>query len=268
MKIAICNDVYKDWAWEDVCRDAAQAGYDGIEIAPFTFAQSVESITKEERRHIRDVAAANGVAIAGLHWLLLGPEGLHLFDPRASAVTKPYLEALADFCADIGGEVLVFGSPKQRQFPEHLEPSQAKALAQEALADWARVCHQRGLSLCLEPLTSEETNFIVTATEAAQLIEEIDEPGLALHLDIRAMLSEAQPIPQIIREHAQYLRHMHVNDAGMIPPGSGSTSYGPIMAALKDIGFAGYLSVEVFDLQGKEPQTVARESAEFLKSFM
>jgi D-psicose/D-tagatose/L-ribulose 3-epimerase len=182
----------------------------------------VESISKQERANIRSaVAAAHGIAIAGLHWLLLGPEGLHLFDPSASAVTKPYLEALADFCADIGGEVLVFGSPKQRHFPEQLDRSQAEALAKEALADWARVCHQRGLSLCLEPLTSEETNFIVSAAEAAQLIEEIDEPGLALHLDIRAMLSEKQPIPEIIREHAQYLHHMHVNDAGMIPPGSG-----------------------------------------------
>ncbi|NLN20309.1 MAG: sugar phosphate isomerase/epimerase [Firmicutes bacterium] len=268
MKIAICNDVYKDWSWDDVCRDAAEAGYDAIEIAPFTFAQSVESISKQEREKIRNVAAEHGIAIAGLHWLLLGPEGLHLYDPDASAVTKPYLEALAEFCADIGGEVLVFGSPKQRQRPEHLEPERARDLAKKALADWARACHQRGLLLCLEPLTSAETDFIVSAGEAVQLIEEIDEPGLALHLDVRAMLSEELPMEEIIRSYAKYLRHVHVNDAGMIPPGKGETPYEPIVSALKESGYTGYLSVEVFDLQGQEPQVVARESANFLRSFM
>jgi len=73
---------------------------------------------------------------------------------------------------------------------------------------------------------------------------------------------------EIIRSHAQYLRHVHVNDAGMIPPGKGDTPYEPIMNALKEIGYKGYLSVEVFDLQGKEPQVVARESADYLRSFM
>ena len=157
--------------------------------------------------------------------------------------------------------MLVFGSPKQRQRPEHLEPERARDLAKKALADWARACHQRGLLLCLEPLTSAETDFIVSAGEAVQLIEEIDEPGLALHLDVRAMLSEELPMEEIIRSYAKYLRHVHVNDAGMIPPGKGETPYEPIVSALKESGYTGYLSVEVFDLQGQEPQVVARESA-------
>ena len=268
MKLAICNDVYKDWAWEDVCRDAAEAGYDGIEVAPFTFGKPLDSITDEERETIKSVAVDLGVPVVGLHWLLVGPEGLHLYDPEARDVTRPYLELVSRFCADIGGEVLVFGSPAQRCTPENMDRQVAQRLAKEVLTDWAELCGELGLLLCLEPLTPDVTDFLTSAAETDRLIKEIDHPALALHLDVRATLSEKQPTAELIRVHKDTLRHLHVNDAGMIPPGAGSTEYGPIIAALRDIDYSGYLSLEVFDLQGKDPQTVARESAEYLRSFL
>src|SRR5205823_1607845 len=113
---AICNEIFREWAIEDVFACAAKIGYHAVEIAPFTLANSVTEISSSERRRIRDSAARHGVQIAGLHWLLVKPEGLYINHPESSIRSRTawYFCDLVQCCADIGGKVIVAGSPKQR----------------------------------------------------------------------------------------------------------------------------------------------------------
>jgi len=74
------------------------------------------------------------------------------------------------------------------------------------------------------------------------------------------------PIPEIIRRYAPYIAHFHANDDNGKYPGSGKANYEGISSALKEIGYRGYLSVEVFDFQ-PDPETIARESMDTLKRF-
>ena len=78
MKFAICNEIFQGWKFEDAAAFAAKAGYDAIEIAPFTFAKSVTEISPVERQRIRESAARAGIAICGIHWVLVQVEGLYL----------------------------------------------------------------------------------------------------------------------------------------------------------------------------------------------
>src|SRR5688572_2846623 len=78
VKFAICNEIYQGWKLEDVFAHAAKLGYSGVEIAPFTLANSVNEISAAERQRIRDLAAQHQIEIVGLHWLLVKPEGLYL----------------------------------------------------------------------------------------------------------------------------------------------------------------------------------------------
>src|SRR5439155_16519235 len=78
MKFAICNEIYQGWKLEDTFAHAARLGYAGVEIAPFTLANSVNDISAAERQRIRDLAARSPIAIVGLHWLLVKPEGLYM----------------------------------------------------------------------------------------------------------------------------------------------------------------------------------------------
>lgn len=112
MRFAICNELFAGWSLRQVMDFCKGLGYDAIEIAPFTLADSVELLDAEERAAIRRMAAQAGIEIAGLHWLLVKPEGLHLTtsDTQVRVRTAQYLTALAHFCADIGGKVLVLGS--------------------------------------------------------------------------------------------------------------------------------------------------------------
>src|SRR2546428_444983 len=127
MKFAICNEIFQGWKLEDTFAFAARTGYDAVEIAPFTIAQYVTDISANERQIIREAAARSGIAISGIHWVLAQTEGLHLTHPEAAVrqKTSQYLCDLVDFCADLGGKILVFGSPKQRDILDGVTPKQA-----------------------------------------------------------------------------------------------------------------------------------------------
>ena len=105
MKFAICNEIFKDWKLEDTLACAARLGYDGVEIAPFTLANSVTDISAHDRQTMREAAARNKIQIAGIHWVLVKPEGLYMNHPDRSLRdrTAKYFCDLVDFCADLGG---------------------------------------------------------------------------------------------------------------------------------------------------------------------
>lgn len=265
-KFAICNETFGEQPWEEVCRFVAETGYDGIELAPFTFAPSVEELGPEARRGIARTARDAGLEVVGLHWLLVSPPGLHINspDPELRRRTAEYLRALVHFCGDVGGRVMIFGSPKQRWVEEGTPREQAWEWTAEAYRSVMPDAAARGVTLCMEALPPPESNFIETAAEAAQMVGSVDHPNFRLMLDVKSMCAEERPVPDIIREFCPLVEHFHANDANRRGPGFGDTDFRSIAAALGECGYRGYVSVEVFDYT-PDPQTIARESLRTLR---
>lgn len=266
MKFAICNEIYQGWKIEDIFTHAAAVGYAGVEIAPFTLANAVTDLSATDRQRIRDAAARAGVAIVGLHWLLVKPEGLHLSHPDAGLRrrTAAYFVELVRCCADLGGAIMVIGSPKQRSVLPEVTRAQAWEWTAATLRDAVRCAEELGVTLCLEPLSPDETNFINTAAEALEFVQPFRSPRFQIILDVKAMCAEAKPIPQIIRESWPHFAHFHANDRNRKGPGFGDVDFGPIAAALREVGYAGYVSVEVFRFE-EGPDVIARRSLEYLQ---
>ncbi len=204
MKFAICNETFLDWPLDKALGFAADCGYTGIEIAPFTLHADARRITPAEREEVRRLAAAAGLEVVGLHWLLAKTSGFHLTHPDADVRrrTAGYVEDLARLCADVGGSRMIFGSPQQRNVMPGVTHQQALDHAAEVVSQCLPVLEETGVTLCLEPLAPAEGNFLNTAADAARLIEKIDHPNCRLILDCKAMSSEAVPIPELIRRHA------------------------------------------------------------------
>ena len=120
------------------------------------------------------------------------------------------------------------------------------------------------ITLCLEPLTSRETNVINTAAEAREVLAEINHPRVKMILDCRSMSDEESDLAEAIRASREYLRHVHANDDNGLGPGFGNIDFVPVAKALNDISFEGYLSVEVFDFS-LDAVEVAKKSIAFLK---
>lgn len=266
MKFSVCNELFEGWAIEEVFRTAAEIGYDGVEIAPFTIADSVEEIPAARRREIVASAREHGLEIVGLHWLLVKPEGLYINHPDSAVRrrTRDYLDALIRFCADLGGRVLIFGSPKQRSVYEGLTFQQAWQYAHDTFAHCAEVAQEAGAYLCVEALPARETNFVNTVSEALRMVKDVDRPHFRTMLDVKSMCSEDRPIGEIIEQAADLTMHVHANDASGRGPGAGDTDFGEVAAALKKVGYSGYVSVEVFDFK-PDPVAIARDSLAHLR---
>jgi sugar phosphate isomerase/epimerase len=266
MKFAMCNEFCQGWSFDEACELAAREGYQGVEIAPFTLGDSVLEIGPDRRQALRRTAAEYGLNIVGLHWLLAGPDGLRFTcaDRSVRARTIDYLLAEVDLCADIGGSSVVFGSPAQRNVRDGQSYQQAWEDALEAFQRLAAHAAGRGVVVCIEPLAPAETNFIQTAAEARRMVQAVGMPAFRMVLDVKAMCSEVRPIPEIIRLSAPYLAHFHANDANLSGPGFGRTDFAPIAIALRDVGYDGWLSVEVFDFS-PGPETIARQSLRYLR---
>jgi sugar phosphate isomerase/epimerase len=266
MKFAICNEIFQGWEHGRAFQFAAQAGYDAIEIAPFTVAQDVATISQEERQRIRKLAREAGIAISGIHWVLVQTEGLHLTHPDASirSRTAEYFKHLVDFCSDLGGETIVVGSPKQRNILDGVTREEAWKWAGEVFQPAVARAGEHGVTLCLEPLAPSETNFINTAAEAIHFVQQFQSDRFKIIIDVKAMSSESKPIPQIIRESWPHFAYFHANDSNLKGPGFGDVDFTPIAGALHEVGYDGYVSVEVFKFE-EGPEVIATRSIEYLK---
>jgi len=270
VKFGICSEIFKDW--NDIGRTVdyvKQCGYDGLEVAPFTLAPHVTDIPRAKREELARRAGEADLDILGIHWVFVGPEGVHLTHPDQAVrdFTAKYLVDLVHFCGDIGGQVLVFGSPKQRNVEEGVSHDQAFGYARAAFEGAMPACAERGVTICMEPLTHLETNFCQSAAETVGLIEAVDHPNFQLILDTKAMTFEAEGRPALIKKYAHLLRHYHANDENLEGPGFGEVDFGPIFAALKAIDYQGYVSVEVFKFD-PGPEAIAEKSLAYMRQFV
>ena len=270
MKFAICQELFENWEWERQCEFAASLGYTGLELAPFTIGDRISDVSAEKRAELKRVAEAHGMQIIGLHWLLAKTEGLHLTtsDAAVRKATSDYFIELGQACADLGGTLMVLGSPFQRNLEEGMSMEQALDNAAEVLKSALPAFADRGVEICMEPLTKKETDFINTCAEATHLIELVGEPNLTLHQDVKAMLgAEEKTIPDLIHEYRGRVGHFHVNDTNLLGPGMGDTEYRPILKALLDAEYDGWVSVEVFDYS-PGAEHIAKQSIEYMQGIL
>ncbi|MGQ9607759.1 MAG: sugar phosphate isomerase/epimerase family protein [bacterium] len=267
MKFSICNEMFEGWKLDDVFKYAAELGYDGVEVAHFTLCDSVTDVTQSERQRLKSAAESTGIDVVGIHWVLVSPKGLHISHPDAEIrrKTRDYLHELIDFCADIGGKIIVFGSPQNRNVVKPFTPEQTWNAAKETFAECCPHAAERDVIICIEPLASYMTDYINLPEEALKLVEEINHPNFKMILDTYSMNYEKVDMERAIENNAKYLAHFHINDDNKKWPGSGSIDYTPVAKALRKIGYNGYVSVEVFDFN-PDPRTIASQSIKNLRS--
>jgi sugar phosphate isomerase/epimerase len=264
MRISLCNEVIAGLPFEQQCALAAQLGYDGLEIAPSTLDDTAPHLIAATRRaEIRRVAETAGIAITGLHWLLLKPAGLSITtdDQAARERTIEVMRRLIGLCADLGGSILVHGSPAQRRLPAHDGAAAARQRGAEAFAAIAEDAGRAGVTYCIEPLAPRETNFINRVAEAAALVKHIGHPALRTMIDCcAASLAEAEPVASLIERWLPtgLVAHIHVNDRNRRAPGQGEDRFAPVFAVLMRLGYDGIVSAEPFDYVPDGPGSAAR----------
>jgi D-psicose/D-tagatose/L-ribulose 3-epimerase len=252
MRIALCNEVLNHMPLERQCEYAARLGYDGLEIAPFTLSDQPQRISSAEAARIRGIVEASGLVVTGLHWLLVKPDGLSLTDPDATVRgrTIDIMIRLTMLCTELGGAVLVHGSPAQRQIADGDTHATALARLRDGLAQVAVAASKAGVIYCIEPLARQQTALVNTVAEAAELVRSIDQSSLRTMIDCSAAgLTEADAIPALLDRWLPtgLIAHIQVNDPNRRGPGQGNMKFAPVLAALQRHHYAGTIAVEPFD---------------------
>jgi sugar phosphate isomerase/epimerase len=266
MKLAICNETFQEWPFDKAFAFARELGYTGIEFAPFTMNKDVRKISPAKRAEVRKQVEDAGLETAGMHWLLAFTEGFYLTSPEKDvrARTSQYFGELARLCRDLGGNLMVLGSPHQRNLLPGVTHDEALKYAADVLQGAVPSLQECGVTLAVEPLGPEEGDFLRTADLGVELVQLVDSPHCQLHLDVKAMSTEEKPVVDIIRDNASWLAHFHANDPNRRGPGMGEVDFIPILKTLQEIDYQGWVSVEVFDY---EPgvESLARDSIRYVQ---
>ncbi|MFK7738475.1 MAG: sugar phosphate isomerase/epimerase family protein, partial [Pirellulaceae bacterium] len=201
MRYAICNELFEEMPWEQALQLSLEHGYSGWEIAPFTLGEQPTMVNSSRRAELSKLVQEAGVEVVGLHWLLAKTEGFYLTtdDADIRSRTAEYLCDLTRLCRDLGGSVMVLGSPQQRNFPDSMSHAQADDNALTVLERVAPVLEEHQVTLALEPLGPGEGNYWNHASQAVSVIERLGCSNIRLHLDVKAMSTEGKPIADVIR---------------------------------------------------------------------
>ncbi len=266
-RLAVCNELFGKMDLAEQCRLARRAGWQGIELAPFTLAEDATTLSPERRREVKRIIAEEGLEFVGLHWLLVGPKGLHVTTPDEAVRRRSweYVAGLVDLCADLGSGVMVFGSPKQRSSTGGLTPAEATRHFVDGIAGVAAQAEARGVTICIEPLSPDQTDVLLTLDEAAGIVRRIGSPAVRTMYDSHNAIREAEPHEKLVDRHFDLIRHVHVNEMdGSHPRPSGGHDFKPVLQVLKRRGYRGWVSMEVFDFT-PGPEKIVAEAGAWLR---
>lgn len=268
---AICNECFVNWDIADTCRAVKNAGYEGIEIAPFTLSETPAAIPAGRRREVARIIEDAGLEFVGLHWLMVAPKGLHVTTPDVALRGKSWrhIYDLIDLCADLdagrnGSCVMVFGSPKQREALPGVPLEEAVKRFEDGLAGVADHAAGRGVTLLVESLPKNQCNIVNTVDEAMGMVKAIASRGVETMFDTHNAIDETEPHADVVARHAAHIKHVHVNEVDGGHCGTGDYDFKPVLRKLRDLNYAGWVSLEAFNF---EPggERIANESLRYLE---
>ncbi len=270
--LSVCNELYGEADFAESCRSIKRAGWTGIEIAPFTLMQDATQLPAERRHQVRDIIVSEGLGFVGLHWLTVGPAGLHVTTPETAVRQRSwdYVRGLVELCADLrpeaeSGGVMVFGSPMQRRTRGGLTRAQAEANYIEGVRSIVPDLEAAGVTLCVEALPTDQCDVIVSLDRAAEIVEEIGSPMVQTMFDSHNAIEESEPHDQLVARHWPKIRHIHVNELdGSYPRPGGGYDFKPVLQVAADRNFEGWVSMEVFDFS-PGAEKIVTESIAYLK---
>lgn len=263
MKLSLCNEVIRGLPFERQCVLAAELGYTGLEVAPFTLAEEAWKAPAAERAAWRRALSDAGVVASGLHWLLASPAGLSITtaDQATWNRTVDIMRRLIDLCAEFGGAYLVHGSPEQRRIGDQADPLVAAGRGEAAWAAVADDARKAGVVYCIEPLAQPQADFVNTLADAAAIVQRIGNPAVRTMVDtLAASLMEPEPVGDAVRRWLPtgMMAHIQLNDRNRRGPGQGDDKFRPVLQALKDGGYDGWVAMEPFDYHPDGPTCAAR----------
>jgi protein FrlC len=245
----------------------AAVGYDGIEIgaaAPHAYPDYLDT---ERRAEIRRMLEANGIALSSMLPAPGGGPGFNVSSPMAEerrAAIDQYGKVI-QLCAELGGKTVIYVAGWQIYGTTR---EQAWAWSRDALRTLARTAGDLGVTLVIEP-TSADSNLVDDCDDALRMMREVDEPNVKLMFDTYHVLYRNEVASDYVYRFGKDLHHVHFADSNRLPPGEGKGDFVSVVQALHDIGYEGYIAMEIgYDRRDSNPDAIARRAYDNVKGYL
>jgi protein FrlC len=274
MKLSFNTWVYSSFpVWvpaytlEDTIKRIARIGYDGIEIGAAAPHAYPSQVTKERRQTIKRLLDDNGLALSSMLPAPGGGPGFNVASPlpeeRREAIEQ--YKQVIELCADLGGQTVLYVAGWQIYGTTR---AQAWAWSAEALKEVAKAAEGSGVVLAIEP-TPTDSNLVESCDHAIELMEQVASPNVKLMFDTQHAFYRNEVPTDYVYRMGKNLRHVHLSEFGRLAPGQGSGDFVGLVAALREIGYDGYLAMEIgFNRRNVEPDLIARQAYEYMKPLL
>jgi D-psicose/D-tagatose/L-ribulose 3-epimerase len=227
---------------KDQCREAiknsAEAGYGLIEIP----ALDPKSIDVEHTKATLKEFGLKGACSLGLSF----DADINNDDSEIAKRGEARLMDALNVVEQLGGDYLggvIFSALGKYKFPP---TKKARDNAVAALKRLAIAAQAKGITLGLEPVNRYESNLLNTGSQALEMIKDIGEPNVVVHLDIYHMNIEEQDLGSPVLEAGNKLGYVHIGASHRGPLGTGNIDFDSFFGALAKIGYKGTITFESF----------------------
>lgn len=229
--------VYYGEAVATSVKRVAKYGYDAIEL--------VGEPDDYDVAEVRKLTADNGIAVSSICSIYTAKRDLASPDAAIRGQAIDYVKRVADLAAGVAAPVMIVAPTACMKMTPWTDSVEERKWAIEGIRKGGEYARSVGVSLAIEAWNRYETYFLNRLDQCLELMREVDLPNVGIMGDTFHMNIDEASIPGAIRLAGKALIHMHIADSNRAAPGRGHTEFLPILRALRDIDYKGYLSFEL-----------------------
>ncbi|MDA8317010.1 MAG: sugar phosphate isomerase/epimerase [Actinomycetota bacterium] len=220
----------------------ARYGYQGVEFVGEPEQADVPAINTELARH--------GVVASSIVGIYTPERDIVSSNPDIRRNAVRYVKRNIDYAAALGATIVTFTPTAVGKIRPEADLKQEWAWAVEAARELARYAGDHGVKIVVEPWNRYETYLINRLEQSAAFVDEVDDPSIGCMGDTFHMAIEEADIAAAFRLAGHRLAHVHLADSNRAAPGFGHTDFTPIVQALADVNYRGWISYELLPAAG------------------
>jgi sugar phosphate isomerase/epimerase len=245
VKLSVCSGNYGKNPMDWIITRVKELGYDGVEF-PVVFQIPPEKTSQLERKQLRGQLKEAELELSAFHHVF--PSGASLVSANAKLRREAinHTKEVIRLAQDLGCGIIVLGGGGARMRSPDVSLHQGLEWLGEAYEECGHVAEDMGITLAIEPLNRYETNTLLNFDETLQMIREVNCDAVKIMGDTFHMNIEERSLFDSFLKAGENLVHVHIADSNRLAPGRGHIDFRGIVKALKEIGYQGYLSLEVY----------------------
>jgi sugar phosphate isomerase/epimerase len=236
-KYSFCNLI---WFKEDVSKSVnrlARYGYDAIELYGEPSAYNFMDL--------RNVLKENGLEVSNICSLFSAERDLAHPDAKIRENAKEYVKSVIDMAAELGAKTMNI-TPTACMKTKPLANSEDELKwAVDGVYQLAELAESHGVRFVLEAWNRYEHYWLNRLDQCLEFMKQVNHKNVGVMGDTFHMNLEETSLGDAIRNSGSHLWNIHLADSNRAAVGDGHLDFVPVVQALKDINYQGYVSYEI-----------------------